>query len=156
MKVIFAGTPEFAAVALAKVCAAGHEVCFVLTQPDRPGGRGMGLQPSPVKKLAQELGIAVFQPPTLKDPAAQEIVRTAGADVMLVAAYGLILPKRVLELPTFGCVNVHASLLPAYRGASPIAAALLDGRPPPSDHRCGLVPSPHRSDALALGMNSRS
>ena len=127
MRVIFAGTPEFAAVALEKVCAAGHEVCLVLTQPDRPGGRGMSLQPSPVKRLAQEHGIAVFQPPSLKDASAQEVVRAVGADLMLVAAYGLILPQVVLDMPRLSCLNIHASLLPRWRGAAPIQRAILAG-----------------------------
>mgnify|MGYP001765843247 CR=1 FL=1 len=127
MRVIFAGTPEFAAQALAAILAAGHEVPLVLTQPDRPAGRGMALQPSPVKKLAEAHGIAVFQPQTLKDAAAQARVAEVGADVMVVAAYGLLLPPAVLDLPRFGCLNIHASLLPRWRGAAPIQRALLAG-----------------------------
>ncbi|MGE5489805.1 MAG: methionyl-tRNA formyltransferase [Actinomycetota bacterium] len=127
MKVIFAGTPEFAAVALRAIAAAGHDIPLVLTQPDRPAGRGMALQASPVKRLAQELGIEVFQPLSLKDPAAQATVREIGADVMVVAAYGLILPQAVLDMPRFGCINIHASLLPRWRGAAPIQRAILAG-----------------------------
>jgi methionyl-tRNA formyltransferase len=127
MRVIFAGTPEFAARALDAVAAAGHEVALVLTQPDRPAGRGMALQPSAVKKAALALGCEIFQPPTLRDAAAQARIAAAGADVMVVAAYGLILPQAVLDLPRFGCVNIHASLLPRWRGAAPIQRALLAG-----------------------------
>ncbi len=127
MRVIFAGTPEFAAQALAAIIAAGHEVPLVLTQPDRPAGRGMALQPSPVKRLAQTHGIAVFQPQTLKDAEAQARVAEVGADVMVVAAYGLLLPQAVLDLPRYGCLNIHASLLPRWRGAAPIQRALLAG-----------------------------
>ena len=127
MRLIFAGTPEFAALALKAIVNAGHEVALVLTQPDRPGGRGMALQPSAVKKLALENGIEVFQPLSLKEPAAQEKISATGADVMVVAAYGLILPQRVLDMPHFGCLNIHASLLPRWRGAAPIQRALLAG-----------------------------
>ncbi len=127
MRLIFAGTPEFAAQALAAIVAAGHEVALVLTQPDRPAGRGMSLQPSPVKKLALEKGIEVFQPLSLKDPQAQQKIADIQADVMVVAAYGLILPQLVLDLPRHGCINIHASLLPRWRGAAPIQRALLAG-----------------------------
>ncbi|MFA7291293.1 MAG: methionyl-tRNA formyltransferase [Rhodocyclaceae bacterium] len=127
MKLIFAGTPEFAALALAAILDAGHEVALVLTQPDRPAGRGMALQASPVKQLAQARGIPVFQPPTLKDAAAQEVVYAVGAEVMVVAAYGLILPQSVLDMPRLECLNIHASLLPRWRGAAPIQRAILAG-----------------------------
>ena len=130
MKLIFAGTPEFAAQALDAIVAAGHQVTLVLTQPDRPAGRGMSLQPSPVKQRALAAGIEVFQPVSLKDAAAQARVAAAvaeGAEVMVVAAYGLILPQTVLDLPRFGCINIHASLLPRWRGAAPIQRALLAG-----------------------------
>ena len=112
MKLIFAGTPEFAAQALSAIVAAGHEVALVLTQPDRPAGRGMALQPSAVKKVALAHGIEVFQPLTLKDAEAQAKIAAVGAEVMVVAAYGLILPQVVLDMPRFGCINIHASLLP--------------------------------------------
>lgn len=127
MKLIFAGTPEFAAQALRAIVAAGHEVALVLTQPDRPAGRGMTLQPSAVKKVALENGIEVFQPLTLKDAEAQAKIAAIGAEVMVVAAYGLILPQIVLDMPRFGCINIHGSLLPRWRGAAPIQRALLAG-----------------------------
>jgi methionyl-tRNA formyltransferase len=127
MRVVFAGTPDFAALAMQAIVAAGHEVCLVLTQPDRPAGRGMALQPSAVKRLAGERGIEVFQPLTLKDAAAQARIAAELPDVMVVAAYGLILPQAVLDTPRFGCINIHASLLPRWRGAAPIQRALLAG-----------------------------
>ena len=127
MRLIFAGTPEFAAQALDAVIAAGHEVALVLTQPDRPSGRGMALRASPAKERALATGIEVFQPPTLRDAAAQEAIRAVGAEVMVVAAYGLILPQVVLDMPRFGCINIHASLLPRWRGAAPIQRAILAG-----------------------------
>lgn len=121
----FAGTPEFAAQALDAILA-GHEVALVLTQPDRPSGRGMALRASLVKERALAAGIEVFQPPTLRDAAAQERVRAVAAEAMAVAAYGLILPQTVLDMPRFGCINIHASLLPRWRGA-PIQRAILAG-----------------------------
>lgn len=127
MRVIFAGTPEFAACALRALLAAGHDVPLVLTQPDRPSGRGMVLKPSPVKSVALAAGIEVFQPLTLRDEAAQQRLRDIGADLMVVAAYGLILPVAALEAPRLGCINIHASLLPRWRGAAPIQRALLAG-----------------------------
>ncbi len=127
MKIIFAGTPEFAAVALKSIVAAGHEVALVLTQPDRPAGRGMQLMPSAVKKLALAEGIEVFQPLSLKAPEAQQYIQAVGADVMVVAAYGLILPQAVLDMPRLGCINIHASLLPRWRGAAPIHRAIQAG-----------------------------
>ena len=127
MKLIFAGTPEFAAQALAAIVEAGHEVALVLTQPDRPAGRGMALQPSPVKKLAQAHGIEVFQPLTLKDAEAQAKVAGIGAEVMVVAAYGLILPQVVLDMPKCGCINIHGSLLARWRGSAPLLLGLLVG-----------------------------
>ncbi|MGE5387216.1 MAG: methionyl-tRNA formyltransferase [Betaproteobacteria bacterium] len=127
MKIIFAGTPDFAASALKALAQAGHEIALVLTQPDRPSGRGMSVHPSPVKRLALELGTDVFQPATLKDPAAQARIAEAGAEVMVVAAYGLLLPQAVLDLPRQGCLNIHASLLPRWRGAAPIQRAIEAG-----------------------------
>lgn len=127
MKLIFAGTPEFAAQALRAIVAAGHDVALVLTQPDRPAGRGMSLQPSAVKRVALEHGIEVFQPLTLRDAEAQAKIAATGAEVMVVAAYGLILPQVVLDMPRFGCINIHGSLLPRWRGAAPIQRALLAG-----------------------------
>lgn len=127
MRLIFAGTPEFAALALDAILAAGHQVLLVLTQPDRPAGRGMALHASPVKQRALATGIEVWQPATLKDAAVQERLRMIDADVMVVAAYGLILPQVVLDMPRLGCINVHASLLPRWRGAAPIQRAILAG-----------------------------
>ena len=127
MKLIFAGTPEFAAQALQAIIAAGHEVALVLTQPDRAAGRGMVLRASPVKGLALAAGIEVLQPQTLKDAATQERIRAIAAEVIVVAAYGLILPQAVLEMPRLGCLNIHASLLPRWRGAAPIQRAIMAG-----------------------------
>ncbi len=130
MRLIFAGTPEFAALALEALIAAGHDIPLVLTQPDRPAGRGMQLQPSAVKKVALAHGISVFQPEKLRDPATHEPIRNAGADIMVVAAYGLILPQAVLDIPKRrpgGCINIHGSLLPRWRGAAPIQRAIEAG-----------------------------
>lgn len=127
MKLIFAGTPEFAALALQSLLTAGHSVSLVLTQPDRPAGRGMQSLPSPVKRLALEYGLALHQPASLKESASQEPLRNADADIMVVAAYGLILPQAVLDIPRLGCLNIHASLLPRWRGAAPIQRAIAAG-----------------------------
>lgn len=127
MKIIFAGTPEFAVPALAALIKAGHQVVLVLTQPDRPAGRGMKLKASPVKGLALQHQLNVFQPTTLKDAEVQAQIAAVQADVMIVAAYGLIIPTVVLNMPRFGCYNIHASLLPRWRGAAPIHRALLAG-----------------------------
>ncbi|MDD4929167.1 MAG: methionyl-tRNA formyltransferase [Gallionella sp.] len=126
MKIIFAGTPQFAASALAALLKE-HQVMAVLTQPDRPAGRGMQLAASPVKQLAQQHGLVVLQPDSLKTEQAQQQIEALGADVMVVAAYGLILPKAVLDMPRLGCLNIHASLLPRWRGAAPIQRAILAG-----------------------------
>lgn len=127
MKLVFAGTPEFAARALRAIVAAGHEVVLVFTQPDRASGRGLALQASPVKHLAGEMAVEVLQPASLRDVGAQQRLRLAGAETIVVAAYGLILPQAVLDLPRFGCINIHASLLPRWRGAAPIQRAILAG-----------------------------
>lgn len=127
MKIIFAGTPHFAASALEALLANNHEVVVVLTQPDRPAGRGMQLASSPVKQLALQHGIAVMQPLTLKTAEVLQQLAAFQADVMVVAAYGLILPLAVLQLPRKGCLNIHASLLPRWRGAAPIQRAILAG-----------------------------
>ena len=127
MNIIFAGTPEFAVPALAALIAAGHKIVMVLTQPDRPAGRGMKLKASPVKLLAEQYELDVFQPETLKDIAVQEKIKAVQADVMVVAAYGLIIPTLVLNMPARGCYNIHASLLPRWRGAAPIHRSLLAG-----------------------------
>ncbi len=135
MRVIFAGTPEFARVALEKLHAAGFDIPLVLTQPDRPAGRGMKLQASPVKQWAESAHVAVAQPRSLRldgkfpddAAAAREAIAAARADVMVVAAYGLILPQWVLDAPRLGCLNIHASLLPRWRGAAPIHRAIEAG-----------------------------
>lgn len=126
MRIVFAGTPEFAVASL-RAAARHHEVVAVYTQPDRPAGRGRGLAPSPVKLEAIARGIPVFQPESLKDEAAQQQLRDLQPDLMVVVAYGLILPKAVLAIPTHGCWNVHASLLPRWRGAAPIQRAIQAG-----------------------------
>ena len=128
MKVIFAGTPDFAAAALKAIAAAGFEIPLVLTQPDRPKGRGMQLAPSPVKQAALELGLRVAQPEKLRNNAeALQMLEEVEADVMVVAAYGLILPQDVLDTPKHGCLNIHAPLLPRWRGAAPIQRAIEAG-----------------------------
>lgn len=127
LKIIFAGTPDFAVPALAALIEIGHDVALVLTQPDRPSGRGMKLKASPVKELALQNQIEVFQPETLKDLDAQSYIEAVKADVMIVAAYGLIIPTNVLQMPRLGCYNIHASLLPRWRGAAPIHRSLLAG-----------------------------
>lgn len=127
MRIIFAGTPEFAVPALAALIAAGHQVVMVLTQPDRPAGRGMQLRASPVKQLALQHQLPVFQPESLKPTEVQAQIAAVKADVMIVAAYGLIIPTTVLAMPTKGCYNIHASLLPRWRGAAPIHRAILAG-----------------------------
>jgi methionyl-tRNA formyltransferase len=135
MKIIFAGTPEFAAVALQAILDAGYSVPLVLTQPDRPAGRGLKLQPSAVKQLARKHGIPVAQPLSLKldgkhpedAAAAKKRIEDAKADFMVVAAYGLILPEWTLDTPKHGCLNIHASLLPRWRGAAPIHRAIEAG-----------------------------
>ncbi|WP_323153494.1 methionyl-tRNA formyltransferase [Stenotrophomonas maltophilia] len=126
MRIVFAGTPEFAVSSL-RAAARHHEVVAVYTQPDRPAGRGRGLAPSPVKLEAVARGIPVCQPESLKDAAAQQQLRDLQPDLMVVVAYGLILPKAVLAIPTHGCWNVHASLLPRWRGAAPIQRAIQAG-----------------------------
>lgn len=127
MRLIFAGTPEFAAAALKALIAAGHEIPLVLTQPDRPAGRGMKLKASPVKEVALAHGLRVEQPENLKTEEARRPIAEAAAEVMVVAAYGLILPQAALDLPRLGCVNIHASLLPRWRGAAPIHRAIEAG-----------------------------
>lgn len=127
LKIIFAGTPTFAARSLNAILAHKYNVVAVLTQPDRPAGRGMQLTPSPVKELAVKHAITVLQPQTLKAEEVQQQLALFQADVMVVAAYGLILPRAVLQLPRYGCLNIHASLLPRWRGAAPIQRAILAG-----------------------------
>jgi len=127
MKIIFAGTPVFAAGALEALIDADHEIVLVLTQPDRPAGRGMKLVASAVKQVAIKHDIPLSQPQTLKSPEIQAQLKDLNADVMVVAAYGLILPAAVLSIPRYGCLNIHGSLLPRWRGAAPIQRAILAG-----------------------------
>ena len=127
MRIVFAGTPQFAVPTLQALAQSGHELTGVYTQPDRPAGRGRHLQASPIKALAIELGLPVFQPTRLRDPAVQAELAALAPDLMIVIAYGLLLPQPVLDLPTLGCVNLHASLLPRWRGAAPIQRAILAG-----------------------------
>lgn len=127
MRIIFAGTPDFAARHLDALLASGHQVVGVFTQPDRPAGRGNKLTPSPVKVLAAAHDIPVFQPKSLRPAESQQLVAELNADIMVVVAYGLILPQAVLDMPKLGCINVHGSLLPRWRGAAPIQRALWAG-----------------------------
>jgi len=126
-RIVFAGTPEFALAALTALVEAGRAPVAVYTQPDRPAGRGRRTTASPVKRYARKIGIEVLQPGTLRDEAVASELEALRPDVLIVAAYGLILPKRILEIPAQGCLNVHASLLPRWRGAAPIQAAILAG-----------------------------
>jgi methionyl-tRNA formyltransferase len=127
LKVGFAGTPDFALPALEALAGTPHRIAAVLTQPDRPAGRGRALRPGPVKERALELGLTVLQPASLKAPEALEALRALELDALIVVAYGLILPPAVLETPRLGCFNIHASLLPRWRGAAPIQRAILAG-----------------------------
>lgn len=127
MRVVFAGTPDFAATALQSLIVAGYEIAGVYSQPDRPAGRGRKLTPSPVKQVALDAGLPVFQPESLKIPEAQAELTALAPDVMVVAAYGLILPPAILAIPRHGCLNIHASLLPRWRGAAPIQRAIAAG-----------------------------
>ena len=127
MKILFMGTPLFAVPSLEALVAAGHQVVGVFSQPDKPKNRGMKLQPTPVKVCAQVHDIPVFQPTRLRDGAALETIRQLEPDLIVVAAYGRILPQEILDYPRLGCVNVHSSLLPKYRGAAPINWAILNG-----------------------------
>lgn len=127
LRIVFAGTPEFAAEHLKALLDTPFEIVAVYTQPDRPAGRGQKLMPSPVKQLAVEHGLPVLQPPTLRDPAAQAELAALKPDLMVVVAYGLILPQVVLDIPRLGCINSHASLLPRWRGAAPIQRAVEAG-----------------------------
>jgi methionyl-tRNA formyltransferase len=127
LRLVFAGTPDFAATALKSLLQTDHDLVAVYSQPDRPAGRGRKLTPSPVKQVALDAGIPVYQPETLKTAEAQETLRALNADVMVVAAYGLILPAAVLSIPRYGCLNIHASLLPLWRGAAPIQRAIAAG-----------------------------
>ena len=127
MRIIFMGTPDFAVGTLEALVEAGHDVCLAVTQPDKPKGRGKEMQPTPVKAAAQRHGIPVYQPKKIRDPECVEELRKYSADVRVVIVFGQILPKRIREMTPYGCINVHASLLPKYRGAAPIQWAVIEG-----------------------------
>ena len=127
MKVIFAGTPPFASAALSALVASGHDLVLVLTQPDRPAGRGQRPRPSAVAETAERLHLRLEKPPSLKVDTVQDELQKVGADVMVVAAYGLLLPQAILDIPKYGCVNIHGSLLPRWRGAAPVQRAIEAG-----------------------------
>ena len=127
MRVIFMGTPDFATGTLEEIVLAGHEVVGVVTQPDKPKGRGKNLMPTPVKEVAMKYNLPVYQPKKVREPEFVEVLRDLKPDVMVVAAFGQIISKEILEMPKYGCINVHASLLPAYRGAAPIQWAVING-----------------------------
>ena len=129
MRVVFMGTPDIAATCLKKILSDGFEVVGVYTQPDRPKGRGMKMVASPVKEVALAAGIPVFQPETFREEETVEALRELKPDICAVVAYGRILPQKVLDVPTFGCINIHASVLPKYRGSAPYQWAVLDGLP---------------------------
>lgn len=127
MKIIFMGTPDFSVGTLEALVEAGHEVCLVVTQPDKPKGRGKEMQYTPVKEAALKHGIEVYQPRRIREAECVEKLRQYNADIMVVIAFGQIIPKEILEMVPYGCVNVHASLLPKYRGAAPIQWSIIDG-----------------------------
>lgn len=127
MKIVFMGTPDFSVSALQELHKAGHEIAAVVTQPDKPKGRGKAVQYTPVKEAAMELGIPVYQPVKVRDEEFVNILRDINPDVMVVVAFGQILPKAILDIPKYGCINIHASLLPKYRGAAPIQWSILNG-----------------------------
>lgn len=127
MNIIFAGTPDIAAIVLQALLKTEHKLIAVLTQPDKPQGRGNKILPSPVKVLAEQRGIPVYQPANLRDPDMQETLRSLQPDLMIVLAYGLLFPQAVLDIPTLGCLNIHTSLLPHYRGSAPVQRAILSG-----------------------------
>lgn len=127
MRIIFMGTPDFSVGTLEALVEAGHDVCLAVTQPDKPKGRGKEMQYTPVKEAALKHGIPVYQPKKIREPECVEELRKYNADVMIVIAFGQILPKEILEMTPYGCINVHASLLPKYRGAAPIQWSIIDG-----------------------------
>ena len=127
MKIVFMGTPDFAVETLRGIAKAGHEILGVVTQPDKPKGRGKALQPTPVKAAAKGLGLPVYQPENVKDPKFVEMLKGLNPDVIVVVAFGQLVSKEILEIPPYGCLNVHASLLPSYRGAAPIQWAVIRG-----------------------------
>ena len=127
MRVVFMGTPDFSVGTLRELAKAGHEIAGVISQPDKPKGRGKNLQPTPVKEAAMELGLPVYQPQKVRDPEFIQVMKELNPDVIVVVAFGQIIPKEILHMPKYGCINVHASLLPAYRGAAPIQWAVING-----------------------------
>ena len=127
MKVIFMGTPDFAVGTLEAIIEAGHEVALVVTQPDKPKGRGKTMQFPPVKECALKHGLEIFQPTKIRESANVEYLRSYNADIIIVVAFGQIMTKSILDMPKYGCINVHASLLPKYRGAAPIQWAVING-----------------------------
>ena len=127
MRIVYMGTPDFAVPPLKAMAQAGYEITAVVTQPDKPKGRGKSLQPTPVKEEAIRLGLTVYQPQKVREPEFVEMLRGLQPDIIVVAAFGQIIPKEILDMPMFGCVNIHASLLPKYRGAAPIQQAVIDG-----------------------------
>ncbi|MFV0465104.1 MAG: methionyl-tRNA formyltransferase [Lachnospiraceae bacterium] len=129
MRVIFMGTPDFAVSALEAILQNGHEVLLVVTKPDKPKGRGKAMQSPAVKECAVSHGLKVFQPVRIREPEPTEYLRSFGADIFIVAAFGQILSKEILQMPNYGCINIHASLLPKYRGAAPIQWAIINGDP---------------------------
>ena len=136
MNIVFMGTPDFSVPCLKAVYEAGHHISGVFTQPDKPKNRGHKLTFTPVKECAEGLGIPVFQPQTLKDGAFLETLEELSPDMIIVAAYGKILPEYILNFPEFGCICAHASLLPKYRGAAPIQRAIIDGKGKPASPQC--------------------
>lgn len=129
MRVVFMGTPDFSVGTLRALAAAGHQVVGVVSQPDKPKGRGKSLMPTPVKEAALELGLPVYQPKKVRDPEFFELLKELAPEVIVVVAFGQMIPQSILELAPYGCINVHASLLPKYRGAAPIQWAVIDGEP---------------------------
>lgn len=127
MKIIFAGTPEFALPALKKLLNSDHEICAVYTKPDKPSGRGQKVSPSPIKTFALESNLPIYQPESLKNPESQKEMQELNADLLVNVAYGMLLPKQILNIPKFGCINIHPSLLPLWRGAAPIQRSILAG-----------------------------
>lgn len=127
MRIVYMGTPDFAVQPLRAMAQAGYDIAAVVTQPDKPKGRSKSLQPTPVKEEALRLGIKVYQPQKVREPEFAEMLRGLKPDIIVVAAFGQIIPKVILDMPQFGCVNIHASLLPKYRGAAPIQQAVIDG-----------------------------
>ncbi len=140
MKIIYMGTPDFAVAPLAALAENGYEVEAVITQPDKPKGRGKTMMPTPVKEEALKHGIPVLQPVKVRDSEFVEELKNLAPDIIIVAAFGQIIPKSILDMPRFGCINIHASLLPKYRGAAPIQQAVIDGEKNPALPLCRWEP----------------